>query len=130
MTALYGIFGITLAAVSVIVLLRQIRPEYELLLSVATVILLIIFTFTGLGDVISMVSDLCSGANIDGETLKIVLKAVGVCFLCRGVRDICADCGQSALAEKVETAGRITITVLSLPLLWQVVGLITQLTNG
>ena len=45
-----------------------------------------------------------------------MFKTLGICFLAQFAADSCRDAGESALASKVELAGKISILVLSLPL--------------
>ncbi|MBQ3100844.1 MAG: hypothetical protein IJC50_07640 [Clostridia bacterium] len=51
------------------------------------------------------------------ELYIIMLKALGIALLSETASDICKDCNESSLASKVETAAKISMLILSLPLL-------------
>ncbi|MBQ7499955.1 MAG: hypothetical protein IJT91_03580 [Clostridia bacterium] len=59
--------------------------------------------------------------------LKIMLKGAGAAILTETVSDICSDCGENALAAKVELAGKFEIIAICLPLIKQLVGIGTSM---
>ena len=59
--------------------------------------------------------------------LKIMFKVLGVALLAQTVADLCRDSGESALAGQTETAAKILIVVMILPLLSAVTEVITGL---
>ena len=62
------------------------------------------------------ITTLLSGVGLTQEYGLILFKTLGICFLAQFAADSCRDAGESALASKVELAGKISILVLSLPL--------------
>jgi len=49
-----------------------------------------------------------------------MLRALGIALLCRICSDVCRDCGEGTIAGGVETAGKITILALSLPMIEEI----------
>jgi stage III sporulation protein AD len=49
--------------------------------------------------------------------MELLLKALAIALACNATASLCRDCGESALAEKAELAGKIAILSLCIPLL-------------
>ena len=115
------IFLIALIGLAVIVLLKELKPEFALLLKFATLLLLGFLAFTGIGDAISEIFSLGESVSIDNTLLKILLKALGLCLVAQIASDICKDCGESALSTGVELAGKLSIVIMALPVAAQLI---------
>ena len=55
------------------------------------------------------------------QYFAVMLKALGVCALCRICADICRDCGDATAAGAVESAAKFTLVLLSLPILEELI---------
>lgn len=104
-----------LVAVAVAVLLRQYRPEYALMVSLLFSVLVFWGLLTSILPVTQTIQSMLesAGGSIYIETL---LKALGLSFLTEIASQSCKDAGESAIATKIELAGRISLVLLSLPL--------------
>lgn len=54
--------------------------------------------------------------------VSVMLKALGIAFLCSLCGDICRDCGEGSIASCVEMTGNLMILSLSIPVLRDVIG--------
>ena len=54
--------------------------------------------------------------TLPADTRRILLRSLGLAFATELCAGICRDSGETALAAWVETAGRLEILVLALPL--------------
>lgn len=115
------IFLIALIGLAVIVLLKELKPEFALLLKFATLLLLGFLAFTGIGNAISEIFSLGESVSIDNALLKILLKALGLCLVAQIASDICKDCGESALSTGIELAGKLSIVIMALPVAAQLI---------
>lgn len=66
---------------------------------------------------LNQVNSLLTRAGMPVEYGGILLKSLGICFLCQFSSDACKDAGQSALASKVELAGKLMIVLIALPMI-------------
>ena len=66
-------------------------------------------------------------AGIDEQNVMLVLKALGICYIVQIAKDVCADSGQTALSDRIDFIGKVTVVAMSLPLLTQIIGIVTQL---
>ena len=56
-----------------------------------------------------------------GYYIKIILKMVGVTYLCEFGTQICKDVGQGAIALQVELFGKIMVLIIGLPILLAII---------
>jgi stage III sporulation protein AD len=71
--------------------------------------------FSNIPPVISKLNSLFFMAKIPNEYVSIILRCLGICFVTQFSSDSCRDAGQTALASKVEIAGKVLVVVASLP---------------
>ena len=63
---------------------------------------------------------------IVSQMQEILWKALGICYITGIAGDLCQDCGESALAKTVELWGRLSLVLLSLPLLETLLRTVTE----
>ena len=124
---IYTLIAIALISLALIMLLKQYRPELALLASVASALILLIYGVAKSGEIISAVRAMTEQAGIDEQNVMLVLKALGICYIVQIAKDICADSGQTALADRIDFIGKVTVVAMSLPMLTQILGIVTQL---
>lgn len=123
-TAIAGI-GILSAVLCVIV--RQYKPEMALGISTACGILILTAVITMLAPSVSAIAELTEAAGLDEGYTAILLKALAVCYITQLAADCCRDAGESAIAGKIELAGKSAIVVISLPVFASLAELVTNL---
>lgn len=111
-----AIAGIAVVAAILAVMVKRYHQEYSIIISIAAGVFILFEIFANISPAIGQIHTLLSTAGLSSEYTVILLKALGVCFLAQFASDSCRDAGESALASKVELAGKIAIVVLSLPL--------------
>lgn len=119
-----NIIGICILAVVSAILalsLKQNVPHFAILLTLAVGIIIFISVCTVMPDIITKIDNLMSATGVNTEYTAILLKTVGICFLCQFSVDICRDSGQGALAGKVEFAGKLMILLSALPLMNEII---------
>lgn len=122
-----ALIALVLISLALILLLKQYRPEFALLASVTSALILLIYGIAKAGDIISTVRSLTERAGIDEQNVMLVLKALGICYIVQIAKDVCADSGQTALSDRIDFIGKVTVVAMSLPLLMQIIGIVTQL---
>ena len=118
------------AAAAFALLLKKYNPEMALMTSVITGVIVFAVILSSLSPAISLINRLSSLAGPAGENVGILLKSIGICYICRFSADSCADAGQSALAGKIELAGRVAVVLLCLPILEEIVDAAIRITGG
>jgi stage III sporulation protein AD len=125
-----GIAGIAICAAVVAAMLRRYHQEYAVLVGIAAGIVILIEILTSIAPAVQQINRLLSSAGISSQYEVILLKTLGICFLAQFAADACRDAGESALASKMELAGKISILILSLPLFEQIAKTAVGLIGG
>ncbi len=116
---LIAIAGAGLVAAAAAVLLRQYKPEYAMLISLAAAGLLLSWILAGIIPALHSIQRMMEDAGYSPEALQILLKCLGVCYLSEIAGQICREAGQTAIASKIELAGKMLVLLLCLPLFEQ-----------
>lgn len=127
---LFAVIGLAIVAAVICLLLRQYRPEYALLVSLGCGIVLFGWILEGLKPAFTALSNLMERTAVSSSYIQAMIKTLGICYVTQLAADACRDAGQTAIAGKVELAGRVCIVVLSLPLFEDLVSLAFSLIQG
>ena len=124
---MFPIIGLALVAGALSVVLRQYRPEYALAVSVAAGAAILVLIIGMAIPVVNEVNSLAGRAKVSASSLSILLKALGIVYIAQLAGDACRDAGETSLASKIELGGKIAIVALSLPLVAQIVDIVTKM---
>lgn len=112
------IIGIAIAAVVIIIIIKQYKPEFAVYISLiasSLILVLILGKVSGIVDLLSNLSNKMSGTS--QEFLKILIKITGIAFLTEFAVNICKDAGENAIASKVDLGGKVIIITISIPII-------------
>jgi stage III sporulation protein AD len=107
---------IAMIAAAVALFLKQYKPEYSLIFSAVVCVSVMFFLVTAVGSIKDSLSSFFGTCDIDSDIFITVFKALGICYITDFAADLCKDFGQTSLAAKAELAGKISVVVLSLPI--------------
>lgn len=114
---IWQIVGLALVVTVIGVVLRQIRPEISIQLTILAAIMIFLVILGKVKVIIELLQNLADQANISSYYLLIVLKIVGIAYLAEFGAQICRDAGEGALATKVEMAAKVSVLVLAIPII-------------
>lgn len=117
-----AIFSLITVMFSIII--RQKSQEFSMIISVAGGLIILVYCFDKLSEVVDYYSSLSDSINIDSNIIKIALKIISVGFLTEFVSDIATDFGNSAIASKVVFGGKVVICLITLPIIKELVSLL------
>lgn len=124
-----AIVGIALVSSAIIVLLRKNAPEFAIPVSVVTSLIILTVSIIFGSDIFKKISELVQMSSVSGENIKIIFKALGICYITQIGKDVCKDCGETAIGDKVDLAGKIAVAALSIPIVTQVLEILTEIVN-
>lgn len=117
----YKLCGAAILCALAVFLLRHIKKEFEVPLTIAGSLILIVTAF-GVGKpVFEYISDLMSSSPIVGEAAEILVRVIGIAVITRISADICREMGAVSIASSLETVAKFEIILLSLPLVSSVI---------
>ena len=110
--ALLGVEGCLLA-----LQFKSGKSEYGIYLSVGVSLVLFFFMGSSLEVLVDTVETLSSYISIDSVYVETMLKMLGVTYLAEFASGICKDAGYQTIAGQIEIFAKLTILVLSMPVL-------------
>ena len=110
--ALIGIAGAILAMVT-----KQFNPEYSTIVLFAVCLFLIGYLTSGLGEVLNFVQTLQKKVPISSTYIKILFKLLAIAYVCQIASNLCEDLGYRSISFQIETIGKISILLLSIPII-------------
>ena len=99
------------------VLLKKENPQIAMLTAATTGILIFLMLCSPLGELISLLRETAEQAGVGEGYFGIVLKVIGIAYLTQFGAQLCADAGESAIAAKIELAGKVLMMAAAAPVL-------------
>ena len=127
MDNLFSLVGLGMVAAILAVVLKQYRPEFAMIISIAAGVLILGGVLVGMLPVVNQIRAIFSSTAVPQQYVQILFQALGLCFITQIACDACKDAGESAIGAKIELAGKISVLVLSLPLFAQVLDIVRVL---
>ncbi len=117
MTEIWKIIGVAFVTAISSILLKGTKPELSFAVTVTGVIVILLFIIDSLQSTVGIFMKIAELTGMENGLMKILIKIVGVGYLTEFGAGILNDFGSNAVADKVVLAGKLTIVVLSLPVL-------------
>ncbi|MFQ9424449.1 MAG: SpoIIIAC/SpoIIIAD family protein [Christensenellaceae bacterium] len=122
---IFKIIGVAFVTAISAILLKSTKPELSFAVTVTGVIVILMFVVDMLQNTVNILSTIASITGIENGLIKILLKIVGVGYLTEFSAGILNDFGSNAVADKVILGGKLTILILSLPIIESVLKLMS-----
>ena len=110
-----GILGVV--GVLFLVKLKQEKAEFAIYLCVFLSVFIFLGILEQLEILIDAIREVGTFINIEKTYIGTLIKMLGITYLAEFSSGICKDAGYQALATQIEIFAKITISVLSLPIL-------------
>ncbi len=117
---------IGLAAVLLAMQVKVGRPEYEIFITMAACLCIFFFLVTRLTVVMEAISQIQSYIRLDSKYVAILLKMIGITYVAEFSANLCKDAGYQAVAGQIEMFGKLSILVISMPVLLALLDTISQ----
>ena len=115
------IVGLAILGIVILKVVRQSKAEFAALISLALGIFIFSLMFSQVSSLANEVMSFSSRYGINGVYITTAFKVVGISYLAGFAAVICRDSGESALASKVEFAGKVLIRGVSVRILFGLV---------
>ena len=114
---IFKVVAFGLVATILIVLIKEQRKEMALMLTIIASLGIILFAIDEISGIITLLANLAERSGINKDYLMIIIKVTGIAYIVEFGKNICQDAGQSAIATKLEMAGKVAIVSLSIPII-------------
>lgn len=121
------ITGLCIIATIICKFFEKGHKEYSMLIALGVVIFVFLMVLSYINPVISAVNDLFSLTGISNDYLKIIFKAIGICYLTQLGCDYCKDANENAFSSEIELAGKVSLLVIALPLFTELIEIVKKL---
>ena len=111
------IIGVAFITAVTAVILKTTKPELSFAVTVTGIIVILMFLADALQNTLSVFSTIASVTGVENGLLKILLKIVGVGYITEFGAGVLNDFGSHSVADKVVLCGKVTIVMLSLPVI-------------
>ncbi len=119
---LLGVAGVMLA-----LQFRSNKPEFGLYIGFAICLLLFSFVVSGLSSVIGSMKEMERYISRDGVYFRILLKVIGITYICEFSSGICRDAGYTSIAGQIEIFGKLSVLASGMPILLAIIESIQEI---
>ncbi|HEX2946438.1 MAG TPA: stage III sporulation protein AD [Clostridia bacterium] len=121
------IIGIGLVSTVIIMILRKQKPEIAVQVSIVTGVVIFLLLASKLSSVVELLQSYGDRADIKPVYFTTVLKITGIAYIAEFGAEICKDAGESAIASKIELAGKVIIVVMAVPIITSLLDLVLKI---
>lgn len=109
-------FGIVSACIIGVV--RVLRPELASLAAAVAGVVVLTYVISAAAPFVSFINGVATECGAQNYFV-LMLKSLAISFCCKMSSEICRDCGENSLASRIELAGKVSIVLISLPVVQQ-----------
>lgn len=120
-----GVLGIIIVILAL--QLKNIKSEYSVVIMIVGCVIIFFYSISGIIKVVEILKKIINDTGINDEQIIILLKIMGISYIAEFVSDIVKDSGYSALSNQIQIYGKITILVVSVPILESLINCINGL---
>lgn len=117
---LAGLIGTCLS-----VYFKEHKNSIGFFIVIAASVLIVFLTLSSFTEISSRLGDLFQVFDGEGKYLTLLLKMLGITYVCDLVAGICKDAGNSGLAHQMMTFGKLLILSMSLPVIFTLFDMIS-----
>lgn len=120
-----GMLGI--AGVMLALQFRSNKSEYGMYIGFAICLLIFSFVVFGLSSLFENMSALQRYIGADNTYFRILLKVIGITYICEFCSGICRDAGYSSVSGQIEIFGKLSILAAGMPVLLAIIDSIQEI---
>lgn len=124
---LFKIIGVGFITLICYVIIKPMKPELAIFVSLAGACVILIFCVDALTDVIFTVTNLVEKTGINKSLVSTILKIIGIGYLVEFSSSLCQESGCAFIADKISLAGKVCILVLALPIITNLLNIIIEI---
>ncbi|MDE6761240.1 MAG: stage III sporulation protein AD [Lachnospiraceae bacterium] len=106
--------------------LKSIGSPIWVYLSLALSVFVLFYILNRLSFVMDFLDEVMGDIGLESGYFEILIKIVGISYLCEFTANICRESGFLAVASQIEIGGKLTMMVMSMPILLAIVETITS----
>lgn len=124
---IFKIIGVGIITAITALIVRQIKPEVSIIITISGGIIMLLMMVQSLTSIFSAFNSIVEKSGLTSGLFTTILKIIGVGYITEFSANLCADSGASSIADKILLAGKIIILVLALPIVTNIIDIISGL---
>lgn len=124
---IFRIIGVGIITAITALIVRQVKPEISVIISITGGILMLLMIANSLTSVFDTFSQVIEKSGLTKGLFSTILKIVGVGYITEFSASLCQDAGVNSVADKILLGGKIVILVLALPIVSNIIEIISGL---
>ena len=121
------IIGVAIATTACVLLVRPHKPEIAALIGLLGGLVVILMFVESLQFVIDNISGLVERTGVNNALFGALLRIIGIGYLTEFAAATCDEAGNPAMAKKVTLAGKVLILILALPIVNNLIEIISDI---
>ena len=110
--------GIGFLTLIISIVLKEYKKEYAIYASIIGGIILLTMSFETINEIVGFLSRISEKTSYNNSSfISLLLKITGIAVLVEYGTSICKDSGETAIASKIDFAGKIIIISMSIPVI-------------
>lgn len=122
-----SLMALIIIAVMLALSLKNKNPEISSIISLGLCLSIIAISVERIKIIVLRIKNISLNVDIDKTYILILLKLLGIAYICEFAAGISKDAGYSAVASQIELMGKLTMLMVSLPVLSQVIDIIISM---
>ncbi len=127
METLYKILGVAIVTCIAYLVVKPVKPDYAIFISVVGGMVVLFFTISYLSQIFDVLNNIFNMSNLNTSLYVLIFKIIGIGYLTEFTASICFDTGNGSLADKVLLGGKIVILVMALPIVTSILNIVMEL---
>ena len=127
MDTIFKIIGIALITCVTCLIIKPVRPDFAIFISIVGGIIIIFFLLSYLSGIFDIFNNIFEISGVNGSLYGVIFKIIGVGYLTEFTASICSDTGNNSLGDKVLLGGKIIILVMALPIVTSILVIVMEL---
>lgn len=104
-----------ISAVLLALQFKQIKEEYGIYIGLAAGLAIFGLALSKVSVVAEGIEKAAALMSVDSKYIRLLIKVAGISYICEFSSSLCRDSGYSSVAAQIEMAGRLSILVMSMP---------------
>lgn len=110
--AVLGIVGVLIALP-----LKKEKSEYSTFIAITVCICIFIYLLTKVEAVLEFAGQFEKLIPVDGRYIGMLIKMIGITYVAEFASNVCKDAGYGAIAGQIEVFAKLSILLVSVPVL-------------
>ena len=111
------IIKISILGITAVLMLKNYKPEYGYYINLAVCICVFLYVMSKLTFLLDYVEQIQDMIHLDPVYLTMILKMIGITYVAEFAVNLCKDAGCQTIAGQIELFAKLSILVISMPVI-------------